>query len=91
MFSRSQGLQSRSVADNLLVDNKWFIQNQAFTGATPFSDKSAHEALLVTIRGERPPRPIHPDLTEDLWTFIQRCWDQNAHLRPHALRISCYL
>ena len=32
--------------------------------------------------GERPPRPAHPSCTDDLWTLIQRCWDQDPQLRP---------
>ena len=34
--------------------------------------------------GKRPSRPIHPALTEQLWTSIQRCWDQDPHLRPEV-------
>ncbi|KAF9644933.1 kinase-like protein [Thelephora ganbajun] len=62
---------------------------EAFTGATPFSGKSPRAATLAIMGGERPPRPTHPTLTDGSWTLIQRCWSQEPHLRPHALRISC--
>ncbi|KAF9642811.1 kinase-like protein [Thelephora ganbajun] len=62
---------------------------EAFTGAAPFSDKPPRAAILAIMSGERPPRPTHPTLTDRLWTLIQRCWSQEAHMRPHALRISC--
>lgn len=92
--SHSQGLQSRCVADNLPgpMNNKVSpILTKAFTGAPPFNDTSPHAAALAITSGERPPRPAHPGLTENLWALIQQCWNQEAHLRPHALRVSSYL
>ena len=44
-------------------------------------------AMLATVQGERPPRPTHPTFTENLWKLIQRCWDQDPHLRPEASEI----
>jgi len=34
------------------------------------------------MRGERPPRPIHPAFTRELWTLMQRCWSQEPDSRP---------
>ncbi|KAF9789474.1 kinase-like domain-containing protein [Thelephora terrestris] len=62
---------------------------EAFTGAAPFSDKPPHEALSAVERGERPPRPAHPTLTNEIWKLIEQCWDGEASLRPHALIVSC--
>ncbi|KAF9643165.1 kinase-like protein [Thelephora ganbajun] len=62
---------------------------EAFTGAVPFSDKSPHEAMLAIISGERPSRPTHPTLTDELWALTQRCWDRKAYLRPQLLEILC--
>ena len=64
---------------------------KAFTGATPFGDKPPHAALSAIVDGERPPRPTHLSLTDNLWGLVQRCWDQEVHRRPRALRISCHL
>jgi len=57
---------------------------QVFTGAIPFSDGSSLMAMLAIIQGQRPPRPTHPAFTENLWTLMQCCWDDQPHLRPEA-------
>ena len=68
-----------------------FTPTKAFTGAVPFNDKSPRAAISAIIGGDRPSRPIHSDLTDELWKLIQRCWDQEADQRPRALRVSCSL
>jgi hypothetical protein len=55
---------------------------QVFTGAVPFSNNSSAAAVLIIMRGERPSRPTHPVLTNQLWALMQRCWDQNPRSRP---------
>jgi len=64
-----------------------FIPIQAFIGAIPFSGSPFHAAVLAIVHGERPPRPTHPTFTEDLWTLVQRCWDQDPHSRPDASQV----
>ena len=64
------------------------IQMKAFTGAIPFSDKPSRAATLAIARGERPPRPTDPTLTDWLWALTQRCWDQEVSLRPQASEVS---
>lgn len=94
MFSPSQELRSRSVVRNLLGDTSDELLSvgiKAFTGAIPFNDKSPRAAILAITSGERPTRLTHPSVTDGLWALIQQCWDQEAHLRPRALRISCGL
>ena len=71
--------------------SKCHSPEKVFTGTVPFSDKSPRTAMLAIIGGERPPRPTHPALTDSFWALTQRCWDQEAHRRPNALRISCSL
>ena len=60
------------------------VSPQVFTGAAPFSNDLPAAAMLATTSGKRPSRPTHPTLTEQLWTSIQRCWDQDPHLRPEV-------
>ena len=55
-----------------------------FTGTLPFNDHTPHTAVLAIIEGRRPPRPMRPTFTEDLWMLVQRCWDHDPHLRPEA-------
>jgi len=58
------------------------VSIQVFTGAVPFADHSAFWAMLALTKGERPPRPTHPDLTPDLWASMQQCWNDDPCLRP---------
>jgi len=44
--------------------------------------------ILAVTQGGRPSRPTHPALVATLWTLIQRCWDQEPHLRPEASEVS---
>ena len=39
------------------------------------------------ISGKRPPRPIHPSLTDDLWEITERCWDQDPQRRPEISEV----
>ena len=39
------------------------------------------------MEGKRPPRPVHPTLTEDLWMLIQRCWDPEPDSRPETSEV----
>ena len=64
---------------------------KVFTGAAPFSDEPPRAAVSAIASGERPSRPIHPDMADDLWELTQKCWNQEASLRPNALEISCGL
>ena len=38
--------------------------------------------MSEVMSGARPPRPTHPDFTEELWSLMQRCWAHEPHLRP---------
>ncbi|KAF9651098.1 kinase-like protein [Thelephora ganbajun] len=60
---------------------------EAFTGAVPFNDDPPRAVMLAIVDGERPPRPTHPTFTDDLWALTQRCWDQEAHLRPQMSEV----
>ena len=64
-----------------------FVLTKAFTGAVPFNDRSPRAAMSAIVGGERPPRPTDPTLTDGLWALTQRCWDQEAQLRPQALQL----
>ena len=57
---------------------------KVFTGAIPFSNDSSVMVMLAVTQGRRPPRPIYPTFTENLWTLIQRCWDHDPHSRPEV-------
>ena len=61
---------------------------QVLTGDVPFGDKSDWVAIPAVLRGNRPSRPAHRSCTDGLWALIQRCWDQDPHLRPEILEVS---
>ena len=63
------------------------IPLKVFTGAAPFSDSPGTAAVVQIVRAERPPRPTHPILTEDLWILMQRCWNHDPKLRPNASEV----
>lgn len=64
---------------------------QVFTGAVPFNESLPPAAMLAIVTGKRPPRPPHQTLTNDLWALMQRCWDQDPHLRPEVSVVSKFL
>jgi len=55
---------------------------KAFTGAAPFTHSPPTAVAVGILSGKRPERPGHPGLTDKLWGFNQRCWDQEPQLRP---------
>ena len=64
-----------------------FVSIQIFTGAIPFIEISTNAAMFAIEQGKRPPRPTHPTFTENLWMLMQRCWDQDPHLRPEVSEV----
>jgi len=37
---------------------------------------------MKILSGERPGRPVHPSLADNLWDLLLGCWDQGPPLRP---------
>ena len=58
-----------------------------FTSTIPFSNSGPAAAAKAIVNGKRPPRPLHPVLTSQLWTLVQRCWAQDPRLRPEASEV----
>ena len=57
---------------------------QVFTGAVPHAGSPSAMAIWYTMEGERPPRPVHPVFTEELWKLMQRCWAHSPSSRPEV-------
>lgn len=53
----------------------------------PFSGSLPSMVMLEIIGGERPSRPAHPALTNQLWVLVQKCWDQDPQLRPEITEV----
>jgi len=60
---------------------------QAFTGAVPFNNNLPAAAVLAIMSGRRPSRPTRSDFTDELWTLMQHCWNQDPHLRPEVSEV----
>ena len=62
---------------------------QVLSGEVPFSSQKTNWTVLqAVLKGDRPSRPGHPSCTDGLWALIQRCWDEDPHLRPEILEVS---
>ena len=67
--------------------NCYLSSIQVFTGVVPFSNEQPFTAGYSIMQGKRPPRPMHPAFTDDLWILMQRCWDDDPHLRPRVSEV----
>ncbi|THU99271.1 kinase-like protein [Dendrothele bispora CBS 962.96] len=58
---------------------------QILTGHIPYHHLKNEVAVIIQLsRGERPPRPPIEYLTDNVWSFIQKCWSNEPHLRPNT-------
>ena len=55
---------------------------KALGGTTPFDNLPSISQQVKIMQGKRPPRPVDPGLTDDLWILVGRCWDQEPRSRP---------
>lgn len=62
---------------------------QIFTGKAPFSNiKYNVQVINSVITGLRPERPRDEEYCDELWTLTQKCWHQDATLRPPAADVA---
>jgi len=60
---------------------------KVFTGSPPFGGMGVPAVIKCIMDGERPRRPNCSDITESLWTLIQRCWDKESRNRPEMREV----
>jgi hypothetical protein len=41
----------------------------------------------LILEHKRPEQPTHPTFSEDLWSLMQRCWDEAQDLRPQTSEV----
>ena len=63
------------------------LRHKAFTGTVPFGDYNSMTAMMSIIRGNHPPRPMHPTLTDKLWDLMNQCWGKDRRGRPRMLEV----
>jgi serine/threonine protein kinase len=56
-------------------------RQKAFTGKAPFYDSTATTAAVNVLSGNRPERPTHPSLTDNLWDLTEHCWNHDPRRR----------
>jgi len=60
---------------------------QVFTGSVPYNSQLPADVVLAIMSGTRPSRPIRSEFTDELWSLMQRCWDQDPYLRPEVSEV----
>lgn len=60
---------------------------KALGGIAPFDDLPPISQRVKIIQGERPPRSVDKTLTDDVWTLVRMCWDQEPRSRPKMGRV----
>ncbi|KAF9782225.1 kinase-like domain-containing protein [Thelephora terrestris] len=55
---------------------------ELFAGHVPFPNIPQAAATYLLASGERPPRPDHPELCDEIWDLIERCWGGDPSCRP---------
>lgn len=60
------------------------LSPKAFAGRAPFSDEGGIAGIYAMLNGRRPPRPNHPELSNNLWEMIEGCW-QSEPARRRAI------
>jgi hypothetical protein len=57
-------------------------QPKTFTGRVPFYERTPTAVAVDVLSGNRPERPIDPNLTDDLWNMTEKCWNRDPLWRP---------
>ncbi|KAF9784466.1 kinase-like domain-containing protein [Thelephora terrestris] len=65
---------------------------EAFSGQVPFHGKVDTAVVIAVINGnERPPRPAHQELSDQLWGMIEKCWQKEPSDRPTIRELVAFL
>jgi serine/threonine protein kinase len=68
------------------------IWAQIFSGQVPFHDKQNTVAVITAITtDERPPRPTHQELSDQLWELIEKCWQTDPSHRPTIREVVAFM
>ena len=59
---------------------KW-EDSQVFAGRVPFSNENMVAGVYSMLKGRRPTRPDHPQLSDLVWKVIKGCWKSNPAQR----------
>jgi len=54
---------------------------QVFAGQVPFFDENKVAGVYSMLKGRRPARPNHRELSDRVWKMIRQCWKANPAQR----------
>ena len=63
---------------------------QVLTGWIPFQGLRLGEIKVNVVEGKRPPKPENASdigFSDELWNFVERCWDEKLELRPKVTEV----
>ena len=55
---------------------------EAFTGKVPFHEKFVVDAMNCILEGKVPRNHGDKPLTDEMWNFLERCWEKDPQKRP---------
>jgi len=55
--------------------------SQIFAGRVPFFDEGKVSGVYSMLKGRRPARPNHRELSDRVWKMIRQCWKANPAQR----------
>ncbi|KAK7680537.1 hypothetical protein QCA50_016318 [Cerrena zonata] len=58
------------------------VCTEIYSGEKPFANLKMLHVRYAVLRNERPPRPIQPPMSDQLWSEVQQCWSQRPEDRP---------
>jgi len=64
---------------------------EVFTGRAPFPRTPPITVAVDVLTGKRPERPMHPNLTDELWNLTERCWNHDPERRPEISEVVLHL
>jgi serine/threonine protein kinase len=87
------GMLAYEVGSNFCITlRRYSIRAQIFSGRLPFYD-SKDTAVVVTVitSDKRPSRPAHPQLSDQLWDMIEKCWRRDPSQRATIQEVVKFL
>lgn len=81
---------SRCERNVILVKNVAH-RSKVFSGEPPFPGCTPTSVVVKILLGERPGRPNHPTLTDELWVLTRQCLQENPRYRPKIMDVVCCL
>jgi hypothetical protein len=61
------------------------------TSRLPFHHLKYDSAVILTVmKHGRPPRENSPEITDDIWSALERCWNEDPQARPSMASLALF-